>query len=527
MGRTTEDLYQNRLHQYLIRDAVRDGNVLGFTIQYLSTFEETQREITDEQVPGINTQEVYESEEQMTKIVEHILLNHSHITKKKHYNAIFTVANTRMALKYYQLFKKLDPNHHLRVTTIFTWAANEDDNEEHQKQDDVTSRMGLDSVVKDYNQMYGTDFSTDKFKDYFADVSKRMRDHNDQTPTDNIDILIVVNMFLTGFDSKRLSTLYVDKNLQWHGLIQAFSRTNRVEGKQKTSGNIIAYRNIKEKTDEAVALFSDGDSSGFLAPSYDELKGEFADKIGQLLTVTPDVQSVDELYNRGDNALYEFVMAFRAVMRVYNRIRVYDDFEWSQYEPQFSEQLMEAFRGKYYTAYQNVSQRQEHENVSILDDVDFDISLLETDTINVDYIVNLISGIDLMSTTERKHDIQKIEHLLDNATNDQLKSKVELLERFLNEVIPALDADDDIGMSLSNFMAESQRAAIKGFSKEHHLSEDFLNETIADYNFYGETKDKEIYEHLSDHGMDFRRKRQAKREIKEFVSTIDRKYSLS
>ncbi|TAR50498.1 type I restriction endonuclease subunit R, partial [Lactiplantibacillus plantarum] len=148
--------------------------------------EETDHDITDEQVPGIDTQEVYESEERLTKIVEHILLNHSHITKNKHYNAIFTVANTRMALKYYQLFRKLDPDHNLKVTTIFTWAANEDDNEEHQKQDDVTSRMGLDQVVKDYNQMYGTDFSTDKFKDYFADVSKRMRDHNDQTPTDNI-----------------------------------------------------------------------------------------------------------------------------------------------------------------------------------------------------------------------------------------------------------------------------------------------------------------------------------------------------
>lgn len=526
-GRTTKDLYGNQLHQYLIRDAVRDGNVLGFSIQYLSTFEETDHDITDEQVPGIDTQEVYESEERLTKIVEHILLNHSHITKNKHYNAIFTVANTRMALKYYQLFRKLDPDHNLKVTTIFTWAANEDDNEEHQKQDDVTSRMGLDQVVKDYNQMYGTDFSTDKFKDYFADVSKRMRDHNDQTPTDNIDILIVVNMFLTGFDSKRLSTLYVDKNLQWHGLIQAFSRTNRVEGKQKPFGNIIAYRNIKNKTDEAVALFSDGDSSGFLAPDYDELKAEFTDKIGQLLTVTPDVQSVDDLYNRGDDALYEFVMAFRAVLRVYNRIRVYDDFEWAQYEPEFSDQLMEAFRGKYFTAYQTIYQRKTQERVSILDDVDFDISLLETDTINVDYIVNLISGIDLMSSTERKQDIQKIEHLLDNATNDQLKSKVELLEQFLNEVLPTLDTDDDIGMSLSNFMAESQRAAIKGFSQEHHLSEDFVNEQISDYNFYGKTKDKEIIDKLSANGLGFREKRQAKREIKDFVSTIDRKYSLS
>lgn len=188
---------------------------------------------------------------------------------------------------------------------------------------------------------------------------------------------------------------------------------------------------------------------------------------------------------------------------------------------------MEAFRGKYFTAYQTIYQRKTQERVSILDDVDFDISLLETDTINVDYIVNLISGIDLMSSTERKQDIQKIEHLLDNATNDQLKSKVELLEQFLNEVLPTLDTDDDIGMSLSNFMAESQRAAIKGFSQEHHLSEDFVNEQISDYNFYGKTKDKEIIDKLSANGLGFREKRQAKREIKDFVSTIDRKYSLS
>ncbi|MFB9769957.1 type I restriction endonuclease subunit R [Lactiplantibacillus modestisalitolerans] len=524
-GRTTADLYGKRLHQYLIKDAVRDGNVLGFSVQYLSTVSQKDGTVEDEQVPGIDTQEVWEDEDRVERVVQHILFNHNQITKQRHYNAILTVTNTRMALKYYRMFKKLDPKHDLKVTTIFTWEANELDNEAHQNDDAVTSRQGLDQVIADYNQLYGTDFSTNHFRSYFSDVSKRMKDHNDQTPEDNIDILIVVNMFLTGFDSKRLSTLYVDKNLQWHGLIQAFSRTNRVETDKKPFGNIIAYRNIKAKTDEAVALFSDGDSSGFLAPDYATLKPDFVDSIEKLLTIAPTVQSVDRLYDQGEEAQKEFVLAFRALLRLYNRIRVYDEFDWAQFEPRFSEQLLRDYQGRYYEAYQNVVKRQSAETVSVLDDIDFDISLIETDKITVDYIINLIAGIDTQSDEGRKRDIRKIERMLDNATTDSLKSKAELIRTFLEQQLPLLDADDDIGLSLSAFFAQSKQAAIEGFSRSHNLSVDFVNEQLADYAFYGKTNGGEVFQQLS--GLSFHEKRRVKRELNDFIEELDPKYSLN
>lgn len=219
------------MHKYLIKDAIRDENVLGFSIQYIGTIKGKNIAVDDEKVPGINTKEVYESDERLRLIVQHILLNHDQITSNKKYNSILTVSSTAMALKYYQMFNELDPKHHVNVTTIFTWAANEDDAQEKQEQDVTSSRHGLDKVIDDYNNQYKTSFSTNHFADYFADVSKRMKEHSDRTPDDNIDVLIVVNMFLTGFDSPKLSTLYIDKNLRWQGLIQAFSRTNRIEKK--------------------------------------------------------------------------------------------------------------------------------------------------------------------------------------------------------------------------------------------------------------------------------------------------------
>lgn len=277
-GRTTETLYDEELHHYLIKDAIRDHNVLGFSIQYIGTVQ-GKKIVDDEKVQGIDTKEVFENEERLEKIVQHIMLNHDQLTSNRKYNAIFTVSGTNMALKYYEIFKKLDPNNQLNVTTIFTWKANEDDAEEKQDKDEDSARHGLDSVIQDYNQKFDTDFDTEHFSDYFADVSKRMKEHNSKTKSENIDILIVVNMFLTGFDSPKLDALYIDKKLKYQNLIQAFSRTNRIEKKTKPFGNIVSYRNLKKATDDAVKLFSAGEQGSFFVPSYEELAGQFGNAV--------------------------------------------------------------------------------------------------------------------------------------------------------------------------------------------------------------------------------------------------------
>lgn len=528
--RTTEQMYDKDLHQYLIKDAIRDGNVLGFAIQYIQTIKGKGIVTDEEEVSTINTQEVYEAPERMKMIAEHILLNHDKVTKNRLYNAILTVPNTRMALAYYKIFKALDPNHRLNVTTIFTWQANEEDNESHQGEDDVTSRLGLDSVIKDYNGYYHTDFSTDDFKKYFSDVSKRMKEHDVSTPDQNIDVLIVVNMFLTGFDSPKLSTLYVDRYLKWHTLLQAFSRTNRVETDSKPFGNIIAYRNLKQPTDDAIKLFSGGTGAeNFLAPGYDELKGDFTDAIHKLRQVVPNVQAVDGLYNEGEDAVKTFVLAFRDVLRVYNQIRVYDDFEWQQFAPAFTKQDMEDYRGKYYTAYEKLTGGGGDKVVgSVLDDVDFEINLVQQDKIDVQYIVNLIKTIDLDSEENRKADSQRIRKMIDNADSPELKAKSELLKQFLDKVIPQLMPNANIGDALTQFLEESRQKAIQSFAQEKKVPKDLITEQMADYQFYGRSDDAEIMDRLGkEPDLGFLQRRHLKKMIIDFVSDAINNYTLN
>ena len=522
-GRTTETLYNELLHKYLIKDAIRDHNVLGFNVQYISTIRAKNKQIEDKDVYQIDKPEVFENEERMEMIAKHMLLNHGQVTHDKLYNAIFTVPNTNLALKYYDIFRKLDPKHNLNVYTIFTWKENENDAENKQENKDSSSKHGLDRVIKDYNQQYGTDFSTKKFDDYFSDVSKRMKEYNSQTPSENIDILIVVNMFLTGFDSPKLSTLYIDKNLQWHGLIQAFSRTNRVEKKTKQFGSIIAYRNLKEKTDQAVGLYSAGSAEEFFVPTYSELKGKFENDIASLKQVTPTPKSVDELYNQGDEALKEFVLNFREVLRDFNKIRVYDDFEWDNFEGQFDRQELESFRSKYFDAYRSVVPIGRKPKESILNDIDFDIQLIATDKIDVQYIVNLIKAINLDSAENTKADTTKIKRILGNADNDRLKSKADLLAKFLDEIIPKLKSDANIGSALNQFLADRRQKEIQDFSDQNHISQDLINQQIENYNFYGKTNSRQVNSQLNEQGLSFKKKRETKQKIKTFVlKTIER-----
>lgn len=525
-GRTTADLYDDLLHEYLIKDAIRDHNVLGFSIQYINTIKGKGLITDDTEVAGIDTKAVFEAEDRMRLIVQHILLNHDQFTKGRHYNAIFTVPNTRMALKYYQLFRELDPTQKLKVTTIFTWKANERDNEEHQQEDDVTSRQGLDSVIADYNRTYNENFSTDHFDKFSKDVSNRMTDHNDKTPEENIDVLIVVNMFLTGFDSRRLDVLYVDRKLQWHSLIQAYSRTNRVESASKPYGNIIAYRNLKQATDEAVTLYSDGNKEAFYGPTYAELDAKMRQAVADLKKIVPTPMAVDELYNQGDQAVEKFVLAFRQVLRIYNQIRVLDEFSWDNFKPDFDGQQMEDYRGKYYTAYERIKPRPGNK-VSIMQDIDFQLSLFQTDVIDVAYIVNLIRTIDLDSPEGRDADSDKIRRILKNADDEKLKSKAALLQQFLDEVIPTLSPKDNVGEALEKFMAESQAAAIAGFAKENNIDEWIVKDQINDYEFLGHANDEALSDELSKSGLGIIGITRLRRAIGTFVSDTVKAFDLN
>lgn len=527
-GRTTETLYDEELHHYLIKDAIRDNNVLGFNVQYIGTIK--GKKITDdEQVSGIDTQEAFENEKRMRLIATHILLNHDQVTKDRQYNAIFTVPSTKMAMKYYKIFKDLNKNNDLNITTIFTWQANEDDAEKKQKDEFKTSRHGLDSVVKDYNKQYGTNYNTDKFSQYFNDVSKRMKNHNAKTPQDNIDILIVVNMFLTGFDSKKLSTLYIDKPLRWQGLIQAFSRTNRIEKKTKPFGNIICYRNLKKETDDAVTLFSAGSKEYFYVPTYDELATDFTKNIHKLKSIAPEPRDVDPLYDQGEQEVSQFVLAYRDILRTFNKIRVYDDFKWDNFETILSEQQMQSFKSKYYAAYDWLKRGKEvnPNKVSILNDIDFDIELLETDQINVEYIVNLIKSIDLQDADARKSDTKKIKRILVNPDSEKLKSKADLLMDFLDQVVPKLNSNANVGNELNEYLAKRKANEILEFSKENKIPQEIIDKQLSDYDFYGKTNSEEVLDALNKAGYDFKQKITIKNRIKKFVVKTMKRFAMS
>lgn len=530
-GRTTDDLYDERLHSYLIKDAIRDRNVLAFNVEYINTIQ-GRGFVTDEDAvaKGIDKKEVWENPARLQMIAQHIVLNHANRSKGRHYNAIFAVPNTRVALQYYDIFKEMKTD--LNVGSIFTWAANEADNEENQgetAEDFQTSRLGLDKIIADYNAKFGTNFSTDKFSDYFADVSKRMKEQNENTKEDNIDILIVVNMFLTGFDAPRMSTLYLDKKLQWHNLIQAYSRTNRVEEKSKPFGNIVSYRNLKKATDDAVTLFSDGDKTSFFAPLYEELRYRFNKEIEKLHKAAQTPPTVDRLFGGPDEDLLNFVEAFRDVLRTYNQINVYDEFDWDHFTD-FSEQEMEDYRGKYFHAYDEIKKRKggstdgDGSKISVLDDIDFELDLITRDVIDVSYIVKLIRAI---TPGEFEGDVRKIKRMLNNADSPELKAKAELLTAFLDEIVPQLQPGDNVSNSLNKYLIDRRNQDIEKFAKENELKPEFVDEKVTDYEFAHKMKEEEMSTELAGMGFTFLKTRSLKKKIVDFVEEAVDRYILS
>ena len=238
--RTTADLFDKCVHSYLIKEAIHDNNVLGFHVEYIKTFEGQYDEEDPTLVEGIDTNEVYSAPQRISLVANHIIQNHNMKTRNGQYTAIFATDSIPSLIKYYDEFKTID--HNYKIAAVFSYGANED-----AEGKDEHSRDALERIITDYNKIFRTNFSTDTFNSYNTDISKKIK-------SKQIDILIVVNMYLTGFDSKPLNTLYVDKWLKYHDLLQAFSRTNRVEKSTKPFGNIVCYRNIKKRTDEAICF---------------------------------------------------------------------------------------------------------------------------------------------------------------------------------------------------------------------------------------------------------------------------------
>jgi type I restriction enzyme R subunit len=488
--KTTKELFGECLHKYVITDAIRDENVLKFSVEYVGRYRnrDSANEI-DIQVEDIDVDELMESPARLEKIVDYIIAHHNRKTHNREFTAMFCVSSIPALIRYYELLqrKKMLGNHDLKIATIFSYIANEDDVDangfipeeisvaaepEIAYATNPHTREKLDEFIGHYNQMFGSAFSTrdsQSFYNYYNDISKKVKERK-------IDILLVVNMYLTGFDSPSLNTLYVDKNLRYHGLIQAYSRTNRILNELKSQGNIVVFRNLKNATDEAITLFSNKDAiEEIIMKPYDEYVKAFNDGFINLLQITPTVDSVNYLVTEDDEL--KFIIAFRDLMRMKNVLTSFSDFKWSDLS--MTEQQFEDYKSKYLDLHDKVKSEHAKEKVSILEDVDFELELIHRDEINVAYIIRLL----IKLKANQKKDAEQIEKEIFNLLNTemQLRSKKELIEKFIRENMPVILDTDDIPQEFEKFWTVEQENAFLKMVEEEKLSKEKTQTLIENY----------------------------------------------
>lgn len=492
--RTTSELFGDCLHKYVITDAIKDENVLKFSVEYVGRYKQKEGgSNVDIEVEEIDTKELMESPLRLEKITDYIINNHSRKTHNKEFTGMFCVSSVDTLIKYFDLFqkKKEKGEHNLRIATIFSYASNEDDAdangfipEEVSVVEEPRALYGLNTHSRDkleefighYNTMFDTKFSTkdsETFYNYYNDISKKVKDRQ-------IDILLVVNMFLTGFDSPTLNTLYVDKNLKYHGLIQAYSRTNRIINEQKSQGNIVVFRNLKSATDEAITLFSNKDAVDvIIMKPYEDYTEKFNEALKRLNEITPTIDSVNDLRTEEDEL--EFVQAFRDLMRLKNILNSFSDFSWDDIG--IDEQEFEDYKSKYLDLHDKVKSEHQVEKVSILEDVDFELELIHRDEINVTYIIQLL--IKLKSKVDQEGKGVDTEREIANIinTHTQLRSKRELIEKFISQNIPEIEDTDSIPQEFDKFWVEEQRTAFNELVKSENLSIERTERLIENYLF--------------------------------------------
>jgi type I restriction enzyme R subunit len=491
--RTTKELFGDCLHKYVITDAIKDENVLKFSVEYVGRYKQKDGSETniDIEVEDIDTKELMESPVRLEKIADYILAHHNRKTYNREFTAMFCVSGIETLIKYYDILhkKKLEGKHSLNIATIFSYSANEDDAdangfipEEVSVVEDPRALYGLNKHSRDkleefighYNQMFGSSFSTkdsQSFYNYYNDISKKVKERK-------IDILLVVNMYLTGFDSPPLNTLFVDKNLRYHGLIQAYSRTNRILNEQKSQGNIVVFRNLKKRTDEAITLFSNKEAiEEIIMKPYEDYVKKFNDAFKQLLDIAPSVNSVNNLESEEDEL--NFIKAFRELMRIKNIMVTFADFVWE--DAAMSEQQFEDYKSKYLDLYDKVKSNREKEKVSILEDVDFELELIHRDEINVAYILKLLAQ---MKGAKQEEQDKKQKEILDLLAGEaHLRSKRELIQQFILENLPIIEDSDDVPEEFEKFWNIEQIRAFNQIVKEENLSEEKTQKLIENYLF--------------------------------------------
>lgn len=482
LRRTTEQAFGDKLHTYTIVDAINDKNVLPFRIDYINTLK-MQARIKDKQVSAIDTERALLAPERISQIVGYI---HEHFDQKtkrastyRHdgkrvagFNSLFACASIDAAKRYYAEFNAqqqgLPEAQRLKVGLIYSFAANEDDEdgllgeEEFEAEGlDQSSRDFLDAAIKEYNALFATSFDTssDKFQNYYKDLSQRLKKRE-------LDLVIVVNMFLTGFDATTLNTLWVDKNLKAHGLIQAYSRTNRILNSVKTYGNIVSFRNLEQETNDALALFGNKDAKGIvLLKPYAEYYAEYQARVGELLDKFPLGQAIV-----GEAAQKAFIKLFGSILRLKNILTAFDDFAGNEI---LSQRQFQDYQSVYLNLYAEFRTTSEAEKESINDDVVFEIELIKQVEINVDYILLLVEQyLKKKGTGEDKEIRATIERAINSSPS--LRNKKDLIVQFVESVNTKAKVD----VQWQSFMAAKKTEELERIITEENLNAEAAREFV-------------------------------------------------
>ena len=496
--KTTEQAFGEKLHTYTIVNAIADKNVLPFKVDYISTVREAEN-IEDKKVSDIDREAVLAAPERLANIVDYIREHFDQKTKRNSFyklkdrrlagfNSIFAVSSIDVAKKYYAEFKKqltdVPSDKRLKVATIYSFGVNDEDadgmideNSEDTTGLDVSSRDFLDGAIADYNAMFGTsyDTSSDKFQNYYKDVSQRVKDRE-------IDVLIVVNMFLTGFDATTLNTLWVDKNLRLHGLLQAFSRTNRILNSVKTFGNIVCFRNLEKATNESIALFGDKEASGIvLLKAYAEYYNGYKDGEKQVRGYASLVAELLEKFPVGERIVGEqnqkdFIKLYSGILRVRNILTTFDEFIGNEI---LSDRDIQDYHSAYIDLYNEFRKGVEDAKENINDDLVFEMELIKQVEINIDYVLGLIKKYHEDHTKNREL-LVDINKAIDSSV--ELRNKKDLINQFISSLDMQSVVDDDWQKFVEGKKVEELEQIIISENLDHDATYTFVRNAFRDGN---------------------------------------------
>ena len=490
-ARTTPQLFGDKLHTYTIVNAINDGNVLPFCIDYINTMK-SKDEVDDKEVRAIDREKALAAPERIRAVTKYILAHFDQKTMRSKayslkgqrvlgFNSMFAVASIPVCMAYYEEFRRQlkEAGRSLTIATIFSYAANEDDPEDALPDEDFdtagldrTSRDFLDDAIADYNAQFHTNFSTDgdSFQNYYKDLSQRMKKRE-------IDLLIVVNMFLTGFDATTLNTLWVDKNLKYHGLIQAFSRTNRILNSVKTFGNIVAFRNLAKATDDAISLFGDENAESVVLlrgfrdyyDGYDDEKGQHHKGYAELIAELRAKFTVGEPI-MGEAAQKDFVRIFGSILRLRNILTAFDDFV--EDDPLLPPRDLQDYQSAYLDIHHILTGQGNAEKENINDDVVFELELIRQVDINIDYILMLVEKYHAANGADKS-----IIGVIDRAvgSSPELRSKKELIDGF----IATVNTDTRVMEDWRRYVTEEKEKALASIVAEENLKPDETEQFVA------------------------------------------------